>query len=195
MPVLDKQKEIIVVSGLPRSGTSLMMQMLQAGGLPLYYDASRPADVHNPKGYFELEAVKNLPHNSLWLKQASGKAVKIISHLIQTLPPQFYYRVIFMRRDLREVILSQNKMLLRMGKPLGALEEHELIARYQEHLNQVIHWLNTRKNMVMLQVPYEQLIKEPEHQADLIVKFLDQPLDVSKMIEQVEPALQRIKLT
>jgi hypothetical protein len=189
------QNEIIVVSGLPRSGTSLMMQMLQAGGLPLYFDAARPADAHNPKGYLELDAVKNLRQNVAWLDQAKGKAVKIISHHIQALPAKFYYRIIFMQRDLKEVVLSQNKMLLQTGKPLGALKENELAEYFKNHLTRVLRWLQQQNNIDLLDVSYSDLLEKPEHWAELIVKFLNKKLDVTKMIGQVEPSLHRIKLT
>ena len=187
------KSEIIVVSGLPRSGTSLMMQMLKAGGLPLYFDTKRQADVHNPKGYFELEAVKNLPQDTVWLRHAVGKAVKIISHLLPALPPDFYYRIIFMQRDLKEVILSQNKMLLQTEKPLGALKENELAEYFKNHLIQTRQRLLQQDNIELLDVPYSALLEQPEHWAKLIVKFLNKNLTVREMLKQIDSTLYRSK--
>ena len=111
---------VIVVSGLPLLGTSMMMKMLIAGGLPALTDGLRVADENNPKGYFELEQVKQLPEGDTgWVQTARGKAVKVISYLLESLPGEVSYRVIFMQRDLDEVLLSQKRMLDRDGKPEG----------------------------------------------------------------------------
>src|SRR4026209_2745330 len=95
-------RPIVVVSGLPRSGTSMMMQMLQAGGLEILTDAVRTPDGSNPKGYFEFEAVKDLDKGQApaWLAGARGKAVKIVSSLVRWLPESNDYQVIFMQRNL-----------------------------------------------------------------------------------------------
>jgi len=116
---------ITVVSGIPRSGTSLMMQMMSAGGMPVLTDGQRSADDNNPRGYFELESVKSLARNQDVLTQADGKVVKVISSLLPSLPKDFEYRVVFMCRPLEEVVSSQNRMLERLGKevpltPTGA---------------------------------------------------------------------------
>lgn len=193
MGIKHTQPEIIVVSGLPRSGTSLMMQMLQAGGLPLFYDDKRPPDQNNPKGYFELEAVKTLHRDNTWLTQAMGKAVKIISHHLNALPSQFHYKVIFMRRPVHEVILSQNKMLLKTGKPLGALKESELAEHFTAHVQNILQWIEQKFNMDLMQIPYTALLAQPEHWAELIVKFLNKDLNIRAMIRQVDPSLHHVK--
>src|SRR3990167_393038 len=98
---------IVIVSGLPRSGTSLMMQMLRAGGMSLLIDDQRPADADNPHGYWEYEPVKRLQHDNSWLPQAEGKAVKVVSALLQYLPPRHTYKIIVMHRPMQEVLASQ----------------------------------------------------------------------------------------
>src|SRR5262249_56905877 len=110
---------IVVVSGLPRSGTSLMMQMLQVGGMPLLIDDLRPPDADNPNGYWEYEPVKCLQQDNFWIPKAEGKAVKVISALLQYLPPQHTYKIIFMQRPLPEILASQTVMLERRGAPSG----------------------------------------------------------------------------
>ncbi|HNY87520.1 MAG TPA: hypothetical protein PKN23_13545, partial [Candidatus Hydrogenedentes bacterium] len=109
--------EIVVVSGLPRSGTSMMMRMLAAGGMPLFTDGVRAADSDNPLGYFEHEAVKRLREDASWVPGAAGKAVKVVSALLPALPEGFQYRVILMRRPLEEVLASQRRMFGRRGAP------------------------------------------------------------------------------
>src|SRR6516165_1289807 len=107
--------EIVIVSGLPRSGTSLMMQMLDHGGVPVVTDHIRSADTDNPKGYYEFEQVKTIKRDTSWLPATRGKAFKMVSQLLYDLPPGETYRIIFMERDLDEVLLSQEKMLTRLG--------------------------------------------------------------------------------
>src|SRR3954447_12968927 len=118
---------VIVVSGLPRSGTSLMMNMLQAGGVPIVTDAQRIADDDNPKGYFELERVKQMGRGDVdWVGDSHGKAVKVISYLLKNLPPTSSYKVLFMRRRLPEVLASQKKMLIRRGEPTDAVPDAQM---------------------------------------------------------------------
>ena len=117
---------IVVVSGLPRSGTSLMMQMLQAGGMPLLIDDLRPADTDNPNGYWEYEPVKRLQQDNSWIPQAEGKAVKVVSALLQYLPPQHTYKIIFMQRPMQEVLASQTVMLERRGEQSGKADDKTL---------------------------------------------------------------------
>ncbi|MBN1216588.1 MAG: hypothetical protein JXA99_14260, partial [Candidatus Lokiarchaeota archaeon] len=103
--------KLVVVSGIPRSGTSLIMQILQAGGLDILSDHKREADKNNPKGYLELESVKNLSNDNSCLINQTGKAVKVISHLLKFLPKNQKYKIIFINRDVNEIIKSQQKML------------------------------------------------------------------------------------
>lgn len=127
MQTNDPYSEIIVVSGLPRSGTSLMMKMLAAGGLPLLVDGLRVPDDDNPEGYFEFEQVKALASGDhTWLPEAQGCAVKIISSLLKFLPEAYFYRVILMQRHMSEVLASQHRMLIRRGEPVDTLSDEKL---------------------------------------------------------------------
>src|SRR5262245_6505245 len=110
---------VAVVSGLPRSGTSMMMKMLEAGGLTPYTDGERSADIDNPEGYYEFERVKDLERDpdKSWVRGARGKALKVISFLLRHLPGENRYRIVYMRRHLDEVLKSQDKMLDRLGNP------------------------------------------------------------------------------
>ena len=138
---MDNHNNILIVSGLPRSGTSLMMQMLEAGGISILSDGIRQADTNNAKGYFELEAVKNLETDYAWLYDAHGKAVKVISHLLRKLPPSFEYRIILMQRPLDIIVRSQNKMLKNLNKESGNLSDQQLVQLYELHLEQTIAWI------------------------------------------------------
>ena len=120
------QEPITIVSGLPRSGTSMMMKMLEAGGMPVLTDSWRSADEDNPKGYYEFERVKQIKTDQAWLPQAQGKVVKMISELLQYLPPIYCYRVIFMRRKLEETLASQRQMLQRRGEPAPVVSDESL---------------------------------------------------------------------
>ena len=134
---------ITVVSGLPRSGTSMMMKMLAAGGMPILTDNTRIPDDDNPGGYFELEKVKALKDGeNEWLSEAQGKAVKIISALLEHLPSQYQYRIIFIHRDLGEILASQKQMLVRRGEPADKIDDESLGALFQKHLLQVEKWLS-----------------------------------------------------
>ncbi len=183
---------IVVVSGLPRSGTSMMMKMLEAGGVPLLTDHLRTADEDNPKGYFEFERVKQLPKGDIaWLSEARGKAVKIISALLEHLPATYEYRVIFMRRDLKEVLASQRKMLIRRGEDPDKVDEQELLRLFQKHIRQVQRWLGQQPNIKMLEVPYNALIQDPIPYVHQINTFLGGALNEDAMIRVIDPALYR----
>ena len=138
---------ITIVSGLPRSGTSLMMQMLAAGGMPILSDGERRADVDNPRGYLEWERIKQLPKDPGCIAEAEGKAVKVISQLLLSLPAQHEYRVIFMQRPLPEVMASQDEMLRRRGN-FDPGEDNSVVARaFQDHLSDVYGWLNGKPHV------------------------------------------------
>src|SRR5829696_9769493 len=143
MPVPTSQStSVIVVSGLPRSGTSLMMNMLQAGGLPIVTDEQRTADDDNPKGYFELERVKQLTKGDVaWVEGAHGKAVKVISALLEHLPPSSSYKILFMRRRLPEVLASQKKMLERRGEPTDKVPDEMMASLFERHLQKIEAWM------------------------------------------------------
>lgn len=186
---MTTENDVIIVSGLPRSGTSLMMQMLKNGGIEILTDEVRTADVDNPRGYLELEAVKNIQHDSSWLPKARGKAFKMISLLLYQLPPTENYRVLFMERDLDEVLKSQHTMLRNMNR-LPA-PQAELRESFQIHLEHMNDWLKTRSEMTVLSVRYQNLIEQPARQARQICDFLGRTLDQQEMSKAVDPLLYR----
>lgn len=185
-------KSIVVVSGLPRSGTSLMMQMLQAGGMEIIKDDLRAADEDNPEGYFEYEPVKNLSENNDWLVNAGGKAVKIISPLLPHLPENCFYKIIFMQRNLDEIIASQNKMLERVGKATN-VPVAEIKSLLKQSLLESKRSLIKSKNMKVLFISYEQVLNEPEETTRSINNFLNSKLDSRKMASVVNKNLYRNK--
>ena len=181
---------ITVVSGLPRSGTSLVMQMLAAGGMMILGDDLRRADEDNPRGYLEYEKVKSLERDSSWLHEADGKAIKIISFLLPKLPSQFEYRILFVRRSLTEVLRSQEKMLERRGQPPGPPAEI-MAAHFDKHLQTVEQWLTCQPNIQALYCEHEQLIQSPAMAAASIRDFLQLPLNLDNMAACVDPGLHR----
>jgi hypothetical protein len=183
---------IIVVSGLPRSGTSLMMNMLRAGGVPIVTDEQRTADEDNPRGYFELERVKQLARGDVsWVQEANGQAVKVISALLEHLPPTAHYRVLFMQRRLPEVLASQRKMLERRGEPTDTVPDEKMAALFEKHLEKIDGWLKQQPNFSVLYVPYHELAEQPAAQLDRIIAFLGLTLDREAMLSAVDPALYR----
>ena len=187
-------RPIVVVSGLPRSGTSMAMKMLQAGGIEVVTDGVRQADESNPKGYFELEAVKELEkaEDTAWLKDARGKAVKIISFLLPFLPEEHDYRVIFMRRDLDEVLASQNEMLVKRGEAPGTPEhDAQLRQHYEQHLAKLDRLLLRRNCFSVLKVEYRNVLERPHEETRRINEFVGGYLDVARMATVGDPALYR----
>ncbi len=182
---------ITVVSGLPRSGTSLMMQMLDAGGVPLVTDGVRPTDADNLKGYFEFEPVKHTRTDPSWVGQAVGKAVKMIYMLLADLPSEYPYRVIFMRRELCEVIRSQQAMLARRGESGAALDPVEMVRVFERQLAKTDAWLDQQPAFEVLSVNYRDVIDDPQTQAERVCQFLATDLDVAAMCAVVDPQLYR----
>lgn len=182
---------ITIVSGLPRSGTSLAMRMLDAGGIPALTDGQRTADDSNPKGYFELEAAKRTKADAAWLSGAAGKAVKIITLLIPDLPTDRTYRVLFMRRDLREVVESQAVMLARMGKKGGGLSPAQLIALYQKQIQAAEAYFAKSPSFRVLDVRYADLVADAAPQVASIDEFLGGGMDRAAMAASVDPSLYR----
>ncbi|MBA3270235.1 MAG: sulfotransferase family protein [Acidobacteria bacterium] len=189
---LRRGRPIVVVSGLPRSGTSMAMNMLAAGGLQVLTDDVRGADGSNPNGYYELEQVKTLSAgtDSRWLAGARGKALKIISFLLTYLPESYDYQVLLMRRDLGEIVASQNAMLDSRGQAHGA-EDDRMRALYEEHLAQVMRFLARRDCFSTLPVDYAEVVGDPRQQASRINAFLGAHLDVDRMAAVASPALYR----
>ncbi len=186
---MSTESEIIIVSGLPRSGTSLMMQMLAGGGVEILTDAVRTADDDNPRGYLEFEPVKKTKQDSSWLPGARGKAVKMVSQLLYDLPPGERYRIIFMRRDLDEVLASQEKMLARLGRPAAPRER--IKGAFETHLEQLDGWMGKQSHMKRLPMNYKTLVEAPDIQAQRVCEFLERTLDTEAMASAVDPNLYR----
>jgi hypothetical protein len=183
---------ITIVSGLPRSGTSMMMKMLEAGGIPPLTDAIREADVDNPKGYYEFERVKKMDKgDTAWLAEASGKSVKVISALLKHLPPNHQYRVIFVQRHMPEILASQRKMLLNRGEDADKMDDATMADLFGKHLAQVTTWLAAQPNFQTLYLHYSEVIADPEMAAEQINTFLGGGLDVAGMATAVDPDLYR----
>ncbi len=181
---------IIVVSGLPRSGTSMMMNVLTAGGLTAMTDQIRAADIDNPKGYYEFERVKKLPQgDTAWLEEASGKCVKVISALLPFLPPSYTYRVIFMHRQLEEVMESQRKMLEHRNQTVK--QDDNMASLLQQHVEDVRQWLVTQPNIALLDCDYNSMLATPESWVDRINSFLGKSLDPIAMLSAVDFTLYR----
>jgi hypothetical protein len=185
-------EDIVIVSGLPRSGTSMMMKMLEAGGLEIMTDGVREADVDNPKGYYEYERVKDLEKETdkSYIREARGKVLKVISFLIKELPEDNFYRVIFLMRDLDEVIASQNKMLDHRGED-NPVRDQKAKDLYQKHLINVRMVMQDRPNFECLEVPYRGALDDPRTTAARVNEFLGNRLDRAKMAEVVDRQLYR----
>ncbi len=184
---------VYVVSGLPRSGTSMMMRMLEAGGIESFADGERAADIDNPEGYFEFERVKDLENDPdrSWVRRARGKALKVISFLLRHLPDDNAYRIVYMRRHLDEVLQSQDKMLDRLG---NAAPDADLAKMKEAYRNDIIAArLHARKQpcMEMIEVQYAQVIADPIAAARAVNAFLGSGLDESAMAAAVREDLYR----
>ena len=188
---------IVVVTGLPRSGTSLMMQMLHAGGMEVVTDGVRTPDDNNPRGYFEYEAVKDLDKGvpQQWLAGARGRAVKIVSPLIPSLPDTYNYLVILMQRDLDEVIASQNKMLADRGAPQNDADNERIKQRYRVMCDATLRILGARRCFSTLIVGYAEAIARPEQAARRVNRFVGGQLDEQRMAEARDSALYRNRRT
>lgn len=186
---------ITIVSGLPRSGTSMMMAALKAGGMPLLVDGLRQTDQNNPKGYFEFEPVKKLPNGQTgWLISARGKAVKVISALLKFLPQDYAYQIIFMERDLNEILTSQRRMLERSAKQAAKpISDEEMEEFFQEHLAEVKSWLAQQDWIQTLYISYNQVLCQPLEVFKRVDDFLTVSLDIDAMASVVDPSLYREK--
>jgi hypothetical protein len=185
-------RPIVVVSGLPRSGTSMVMKMLEEGGMPIVTDGVRTADEDNPRGYYEDERVKDLARvaDKSWLKGARGRAVKIISYLLKELPPANNYKVLFVRRDLREILSSQAKMLARRGE-VSHTTDTRMVELYESDLWKAASLLKRARQFETLEVQYKEVLDHAEEQARRIREFVGLPLDVARMAGVVDRQLYR----
>ena len=181
---------ITIVSGLPRSGTSMMMRMLDQGGLLPLKDEIRTADIDNPEGYYEFERVKQLPNDTTWLPDAENKAVKMVSMLLYELPTNLQYQVIFMRRAMPEILASQKKMLLRRNANM-VVDDAEMKELFEGHLKNIIAWLPEQAHIRFIEVWYNDMLKQPAIEAKRINAFLGDTLDETKMASVVDQSLYR----
>jgi hypothetical protein len=184
-------RPIVVVSGLPRSGTSMAMKMLEAGGLSVVTDGLRTADEDNPKGYYEDERVKDLHQvgDKTWLRESRGRVIKIISFLLKSLPADNNYRVLFMHRNLKEIVASQNKMLARRGEKNDTSDERA-IALLDEQVRDARFFLR-RPQFEVLELNYRETLDGPRPLALKMAEFVGRPLDVDKMTQVVDVQLYR----
>ncbi|MEI6212004.1 MAG: sulfotransferase domain-containing protein [bacterium] len=208
---------ITIVSGLPRSGTSMMMRILEAGGLPLLTDQVRVADVDNPNGYCEFEPVKTTADDSSWLAQAEGRVVKMVYKLLYDLPANRTYHVVFLQRALKEVVASQNRMLAHRRANEGvqtmgqsdsltvglsdrptvqpALDEHTLVEAFAAEVAACKAWLRCQPNFQVLYVNYNQLLDAPQAHVAKINAFLGGQWNEAAMCQVVDPKLYRERRT
>ena len=185
---------ITLVSGLPRSGTSMMMRMLEKGGIPVLSDGVRRADDDNPFGYYEFEPVKRLDRDVSWLDDAYNKAVKIIYIFLYNLPPIHKYKVLFMKRNLDEVVASQ-KVMLRHRQEAGRMSDRELIDKFETELQSLDLWIRRQENFAIHYLDYAEVVADPAGAASEISVFLGRPLDTLAMAQAVEPLLYRNRTT
>lgn len=185
----NMRPQMTIVSGLPRSGTSMMMQMLHNGGADVLTDNLREQDINNPKGYFEFEPVKKLLKENSWLKEQNGKTIKIILQLLNALDMSCDYNIIIMKRDLGEVLLSQQKMLNKANATLNT----KLMTTFEQQWEKITSWLSGKPNIKVLYVNYSDVISNPQKEAERVNLFLNEKLDVTKMIQSVDASLYRNK--
>ncbi len=186
-------RPLVLVSGLPRSGTSMLMQMLEKGGMPIVTDKIRTADEDNPKGYHEFERIKEIDktQDKSWLKQYRGQVIKTISFLLQDLPLDLNYQVIFMRRNIEEVLRSQNKMLERSGSAGTIVADDKMRRNYEFHLKKVYYQLEHIPNFEVLYIDYPAVVEDPLREAKRINAFLGGRLNAEAMAGAVESSLYR----
>lgn len=187
----DTSPFITIVSGLPRSGTSMMMQMLEAGGVPPLTDALRHADADNPRGYYEFEPVKRTRQDPAWVADAPGRAIKVVHVLLRDLPADHDYRVILMRRRMAQVLASQQTMLQRQGRRGADLPPARLAEVFESQMRQTGQWLDAQPNFAVLPIDYGALIADPGPPTDQINTFLGGTLDVAAMRRAIDPELFR----
>jgi hypothetical protein len=182
---------INIVSGLPRSGTSMLMKMLDAGGVKPLTDNIREADIDNPKGYYEFERVKKLPEDTEWLDDAKGLAVKVLAELVMKLPPGYKYRIVFIERNMDEMIDSQNKMLVRRGEDPDKVPRDELKGVFTRYLVKLKAWIETQDNIKVLYVSYNDILDKPKKNISRMYKFFDEGLDRQSMLDAIDDRLYR----
>lgn len=186
-----RNRPIVIVSGLPRSGTSMMMQMLEAGGMPVMTDHARKADDDNPRGYYEFERVKKMKDDTSWLDNCHGKAVKIVSSLLYHLPGDNRYKLIFMRREMEEILASQKVMLQRAGQEEGRLGGRAMAEKLEEHLIKIEGWLKRQRNIKTLFLSYNDVLRDPHEGARRLIGFIGLKSDTAKIAGSIDLLLYR----
>ena len=182
---------ITVVSGLPRSGTSMLMKMLQAGGLVPIVDGIRSADEDNPGGYYEFEKVKKMAEDISWLASAQGKVIKVISQLLADLPSHYRYKVLLIHREMAEVLASQQIMIKRRGQRTDAADDAEIGAIFQRHIKQIRSWLAAQDHFEVLDVQYADILSNPHRESLRIAAYLGEGFDAEVMAGVVDSKLYR----
>ncbi len=186
------ENTVIIVSGLPRSGTSMLMKMLEAGGIEPVMDNIRTPDVDNPKGYYEFERVKKLPKgDTAWLEESGGKVVKVLAELVKHLPDNHHYKLIFIQRHLEEIIASQRKMLVNRGEDPDKISPTELLDLFGKYLKILKKQIESQSNMEVLYVSYNDILKNPEGNIGKINQFLDGELNEKEMLAAIDSRLYR----
>jgi len=181
---------ITIVSGLPRSGTSMMMRMLEAGGIPALTDELRTPDEDNPNGYYEFEDVKSVENDNTWVDRAPGHSVKMVYSLLEHLPTSHDYRVVFMRRDVDEILLSQKTMLQRNGIETD-IPDATMKALFERQLRQFYAWIPSQTHLKFINVSYNDLLSRTESVITQINRHFDDSLDSDAMKATVDPGLYR----
>ena len=187
--------EITIVSGLPRSGTSLMMQLLKAGGLEILTDGITAADESNPNGYLEFEPVKNSFKDNSWMSQANGKVVKVVAPLLKTLSGKYNLKILFMERDIFEIVSSQNDMLLRKNKSKTKDNSFDLrlMDAFKLMLKESKQWMSKHNQVEVFFIDHRNLIENPSVEIKKINRFMDGVLNEEAMEKVVDPSLYRVK--
>ncbi len=184
-------KTISVVSGLPRSGTSMMMRMLAAGGMEVITDNIRKADEDNPEGYYEFEKAKKIRQDASWLDSAQGKVFKMVSMLLYDLPSDRNYKIVFMKRNMDEILASQRRMLIRQGRSGDGPDDKEMGRIFAKHLRDTEEWLGKQKNTDVLYMNYNEIVRNPVAQADILKQFFGSRLNAEAMAGVIERNLYR----
>jgi hypothetical protein len=187
----ENHNAVIVVSGLPRSGTSMMMKMLNAGGIEPVTDNIRTADEDNPKGYYELEKVKQLDKDNAWVADCEGKAIKVISMLLKPLPATQHYKIIFMRRKMEEILASQKQMLIRRGQPTDTIPDAKMAEMFNKHLRDIESFIEKQPYMECLYISYNDVLENAAANVEKINEFLGGAMNKAAMLEVVDKALHR----
>ncbi len=184
---------ITIVSGLPRSGTSMMMQILESGGMKVVTDNIRKANEDNPHGYYEYERVKEIKEDTGWLKETRGKVFKMVSQLLYDLPSDENYKVIFMKRKMNEILVSQSKMLERMGSSKDGTSDVKMGEFFNKHLSKIKNWIEGRKYIDVLYIDYNDLLTNPDEHIKTLNRFLNNKLNEEKSAKVIDKSLHRNK--